>query len=94
MRCLAALSAPLRVGAAAEALAREGRDIINLGIGQPDFKSPGHVVDAADFLEDAVATVLDLGGGLSVDDEIIESILEDIFPDEIQSMEMTNMSLL
>ena len=33
--------------ARAEALAREGRDIINLGIGQPDFKSPGHVVDAA-----------------------------------------------
>ena len=27
-------------------------------------------------------------------DEIIEEILEDIFPDEIQSMEMTNMSLL
>jgi len=33
--------------ARAEALAREGRDIINLGIGQPDFKSPPHVVDAA-----------------------------------------------
>ena len=27
-------------------------------------------------------------------DEIIEEILEDVFPDEIQSMEMTNMSLL
>ncbi len=33
--------------ARAEALAREGRDIINLGIGQPDFKSPPHVVEAA-----------------------------------------------
>ena len=33
--------------ARAEALAREGREIINLGIGQPDFQSPPHVVEAA-----------------------------------------------
>ena len=32
--------------ARAEALAREGRDIINLGIGQPDFKTPSHIVEA------------------------------------------------
>ena len=33
--------------ARATALAAEGRDIINLGIGQPDFATPGHIVDAA-----------------------------------------------
>ena len=33
--------------ARADALARQGRDIVNLGIGQPDFKTPGHVVEAA-----------------------------------------------
>lgn len=33
--------------AKANALAREGRDIINLGIGQPDFPTPPHVVEAA-----------------------------------------------
>jgi aspartate/methionine/tyrosine aminotransferase len=33
--------------ARAEALAREGQDIINLGIGQPDFKTPPHIVEAA-----------------------------------------------
>ena len=33
--------------ARAEALARQGRDIINLGIGQPDFKTPVHIVEAA-----------------------------------------------
>ncbi|MDD9879154.1 MAG: pyridoxal phosphate-dependent aminotransferase [Magnetovibrio sp.] len=33
--------------ARANALAAEGRDIINLGIGQPDFKTPDHIVDAA-----------------------------------------------
>jgi aspartate/methionine/tyrosine aminotransferase len=33
--------------AKAEALARTGKPIINLGIGQPDFKTPPHVVEAA-----------------------------------------------
>ncbi len=32
--------------ARAEALRREGRDIINLGIGQPDFPTPENVVEA------------------------------------------------
>ncbi|MDP2120549.1 MAG: aminotransferase class I/II-fold pyridoxal phosphate-dependent enzyme, partial [Hoeflea sp.] len=33
--------------ARATALANQGRDIINLGIGQPDFKTPAHIVEAA-----------------------------------------------
>lgn len=33
--------------ARATALAHQGRDIINLGIGQPDFKTPQHIVEAA-----------------------------------------------
>ena len=33
--------------ARAEALKDSGRNIINLGIGQPDFKTPDHIVDAA-----------------------------------------------
>ncbi|KGF69019.1 aspartate aminotransferase [Hoeflea sp. BAL378] len=33
--------------ARATALANQGRDIVNLGIGQPDFKTPGHIVEAA-----------------------------------------------
>ncbi|MGV6848095.1 MAG: pyridoxal phosphate-dependent aminotransferase [Marinibacterium sp.] len=33
--------------ARAEALKAEGRDVINLGIGQPDFATPGHIVEAA-----------------------------------------------
>src|SRR5437868_1010734 len=28
-------------------LQAKGRDIINLGIGQPDFKTPAHIVEAA-----------------------------------------------
>jgi aspartate aminotransferase len=33
--------------ARATALAAAGKDIINLGIGQPDFKTPQHIVEAA-----------------------------------------------
>ncbi len=33
--------------ARATALANEGRNIINLGIGQPDFQTPPHIVEAA-----------------------------------------------
>src|SRR5215204_2168928 len=33
--------------ARATALAAQGKDIINLGIGQPDFKTPDHIVEAA-----------------------------------------------
>src|SRR5579863_1708366 len=33
--------------AKAAALAAQGRDIVNLGIGQPDFKTPPHIVEAA-----------------------------------------------
>ena len=33
--------------ARANALAAEGREIINLGIGQPDFQTPEHIVEAA-----------------------------------------------
>ncbi len=33
--------------ARATTLAAHGRDIINLGIGQPDFKTPAHIVEAA-----------------------------------------------
>ena len=33
--------------ARAAELARQGRDIINLGIGQPDFKTAAHIVEAA-----------------------------------------------
>ncbi|MFQ5953854.1 MAG: pyridoxal phosphate-dependent aminotransferase [Kiloniellales bacterium] len=33
--------------ARAKALEAEGRDIINLGIGQPDFHTPAHIVEAA-----------------------------------------------
>jgi aspartate/methionine/tyrosine aminotransferase len=36
-----------QVLARANALAEQGRSVINLGIGQPDFRTPEHVVEAA-----------------------------------------------
>jgi aspartate/methionine/tyrosine aminotransferase len=52
---LHAISAFSRIGeenafavlARAGELQRQGRDIINLGIGQPDFSTPAHIVEAA-----------------------------------------------
>jgi aspartate aminotransferase len=52
---LHAISAFSRIGeenafavlARAGELQRQGRDIINLGIGQPDFQTPAHIVEAA-----------------------------------------------
>src|SRR6201989_3648240 len=35
------------VRARANALAAAGKDIINLGIGQPDFRTPDHISEAA-----------------------------------------------
>ncbi|WP_375260295.1 pyridoxal phosphate-dependent aminotransferase [Palleronia sp.] len=52
MKLSAALSrlgteSAFEVLARASKLAAEGRDIINLGIGQPDFPTPEHIVEAA-----------------------------------------------
>ena len=38
--------AAFEVLARAQKLAAEGRDIINLGIGQPDFRTPDHIAEA------------------------------------------------
>ena len=37
--------------ARANALAAQGRDIINLGIGQPDFKTPEHIAEIRAHVE-------------------------------------------
>ncbi len=39
-------SPTLAISALAQQLAAEGRDIINLGVGQPDFPTPAHVKEA------------------------------------------------
>ena len=38
---------PSRCWRAPPTLQRQGKDIVNLGIGQPDFKTPHHIVEAA-----------------------------------------------
>lgn len=46
MERLGTESAFVVLGRASE-LERQGKDVINLGIGQPDFRTPGHIVEAA-----------------------------------------------
>ena len=41
------LSEIVRISEAAAALKASGRDVISLGTGEPDFPTPGHVVEAA-----------------------------------------------
>ena len=41
------LSEILKISELADALKREGRDIITLGTGEPDFPTPEHVIEAA-----------------------------------------------
>ncbi|MDB5661079.1 MAG: aspartate aminotransferase, partial [Cypionkella sp.] len=40
-------SASMAVSMAAKALRAQGVDVIDLGLGEPDFPTPAHVVDAA-----------------------------------------------
>ncbi|MBW8285867.1 MAG: aspartate transaminase, partial [Rhizobium sp.] len=37
----------LKIGAKAQALKREGRPVIILGAGEPDFDTPDHIKEAA-----------------------------------------------
>ncbi|HID29306.1 MAG TPA: aminotransferase class I/II-fold pyridoxal phosphate-dependent enzyme, partial [Desulfobacterales bacterium] len=41
-------SGTLKVLSLAKKLEREGRDIIHLEVGEPDFKTPGHIKKAAE----------------------------------------------
>lgn len=40
-------SATLSISAAAKKLAKEGKPVIDMGVGEPDFKTPQHIIDAA-----------------------------------------------
>ena len=40
-------SASMAVSQNAKALAAAGHDVIDLGLGEPDFDTPGHIVEAA-----------------------------------------------
>jgi aspartate aminotransferase len=40
-------SATLRISAIAKQLAKEGKDVVDMSIGEPDFKTPQRIIDAA-----------------------------------------------
>jgi len=69
-------------------LAQEGRDIINLGIGQPDFPTPPHIVEAAcKALRDGHHGYTPANGILPLREAVAEDILEHrgvaVDPDQI-----------
>ncbi len=57
------LSEILKISELADALKREGRDVITLGTGEPDFPTPPHVVEAAHKAALAGETVYSLTAG-------------------------------
>ncbi|MCQ4153718.1 MAG: pyridoxal phosphate-dependent aminotransferase [Archaeoglobi archaeon] len=40
-------SATLRISAIAKQLAKEGKDVVDMSVGEPDFKTPQRIIDAA-----------------------------------------------
>lgn len=40
-------SATLRISSIAKQLAREGKDVVDMSVGEPDFKTPQRIIDAA-----------------------------------------------
>ena len=74
--------------ARARALERQGREIIHLEIGEPDFDTPAHIKDAAKQALDAGATHYGPAAGLpEVREAIAKHIVEtrgiDVSPDEV-----------
>lgn len=74
--------------ARAQALAAQGRDIINLGIGQPDFRTPDPIVEAAiKALRDghhgytAATGIPELRAGVAAD--IDRRLGQDVHPDNV-----------
>ncbi len=59
-------SPTLAISALAQQLAAEGRDIINLGVGQPDFPTPAHIKEAG------IAAITDNNTGYTAVDGIPE----------------------
>ena len=65
--------------ARANALAASGRDVINLGIGQPDFRTPEHIVEAAiKALKDGHHGYTPATGILALREAVAEDILAEV----------------
>lgn len=77
--------------ARATALAQSGRDIINLGIGQPDFRTPEHIVEAAvKALRDGAHGYTPATGLLALREAVCRRVLSrtgmEVSPDSVMIM--------
>ena len=71
-------SRTMRVVASAQRLRAEGRDVVDLGAGEPDFPTPGHIKDAAKRAIDADFTRYTPAAGTpELRDAIADRFLED-----------------
>lgn len=66
-------SATLKISGEAKKLAREGKPVIDMGVGEPDFTTPEHIIDAAVKALHEGKTLYTPGKGIP---ELIEAIVE------------------
>lgn len=70
-------SPTLSIDAKAKAMKSAGVDIINFGVGEPDFDTPGHVKKAAiKSIQDGFTKYTPVGGIVELKDAIIKSLLD------------------
>jgi len=66
-------SATLKISGEAKKLAREGKPVIDMGVGEPDFRTPEHIIDAAIKALHEGKTLYTPGKGIP---ELIEAIID------------------
>ena len=71
-------SPTIAVSQKARELKAEGRDIISLGAGEPDFDTPSHIIDAGKkALDDGMTRYTGVNGTPELQDAIIEKFKRD-----------------
>ena len=71
-------SPTIAVSQKARELKAEGRDIISLGAGEPDFDTPDHIIDAGKkALDDGMTRYTGVNGTPELQDAIIEKFKRD-----------------
>jgi len=81
-------SATLKLADAAKELRRQGKDVVSLSVGEPDFPTPGFVMEAAEeALEDNRTGYTDTGGVPELREAVAEKLQSDnsieASPDEV-----------
>ncbi len=71
-------SPTLEMNARASALKAEGKDIISMGVGEPDFSTPSHIIDAAiKAMHDGKTRYTAVGGTPELKEAVVDKFFRD-----------------